>query len=81
VANVIWCTGFRSDYGWIELPIFGEDGFPRHDRGVVTSQPGLFFVGLFFQTSLTSSLIGGVGRDARHVARHLASRHEHARLQ
>jgi putative flavoprotein involved in K+ transport len=76
VANVIWCTGFRSDYGWIELPVLGEDGLPLHDRGVVASQPGLYFVGLFFQTSLTSSLIGGVGRDARYVARHLASRHD-----
>jgi putative flavoprotein involved in K+ transport len=74
VSNVIWCTGFQPDYRWIDLPVFGEDGNAIHDRGVVTSQPGLYFVGLFFLHSLTSSLIGGVGRDAEHVAKHIASR-------
>jgi putative flavoprotein involved in K+ transport len=64
VANVVWCTGYRHDFGWIDLPVFDDDGRPRHDRGVVPDQPGLFFVGLFFQTSITSALLGGVGSDA-----------------
>jgi len=73
-SNVIWCTGFRPDFGWIDLPIFGEDGEPVHERGVVEPEPGLYFVGLFFLSALTSSLVGGVGRDAEHIAKHIASR-------
>jgi putative flavoprotein involved in K+ transport len=73
VANVIWCTGFRADFGWIALPVFGEDGEPVHDRGVVEAAPGLYFVGRPFLYGFTSSLLGGVGRDAEHIARHIAS--------
>jgi len=73
VANVVWCTGFRHDFGWIDLPVFDDDGEPRHDRGVVADHPGLYFVGLFFLSSVTSALVGGVGRDAGHVAAKLAS--------
>ena len=73
VANVIWCTGFRPDFGWIEVPVFGPDGTPAHERGVVASRPGLYFVGAPFLHSATSSLIGGVGRDADHIARHIAA--------
>jgi putative flavoprotein involved in K+ transport len=72
VANVIWCTGFRQDFSWIEVPIFGEDTQPMHERGV-TSEPGLYFVGLDFLYSFTSENVGGVGRDARHIARRIAS--------
>ena len=74
VANVIWCTGFTSDFSWIDLPVLDRDGQPRHQRGVVQSEPGLYFMGLFFQSAGTSSLIGGVGRDARHIARHIAAK-------
>jgi putative flavoprotein involved in K+ transport len=73
VANVIWCTGFRPDFGWIDLPVFDDDGGPAHERGVVGSQPGLYFAGLFFLSALTSSLIAGVGTDAEHIAEHIAS--------
>jgi putative flavoprotein involved in K+ transport len=73
VANVVWCTGYRYDFSWIDLPVLDDDGRPRHDRGVVPGQPGLYFVGLFFQTSITSALLGGVGSDAGHVAAKLAS--------
>ena len=45
-----------------------------HDRGVVESEPGLYFIGMYFLYALSSVLIGGVGRDAEHVARHIASR-------
>jgi putative flavoprotein involved in K+ transport len=74
VENVIWCTGFRRDQAWIELPVFDEDGWPLQRRGVVPSSPGLYFVGLKFQYSFASMLFGGVGRDAGYVARHLAKR-------
>jgi putative flavoprotein involved in K+ transport len=71
VPNVIWCTGFVPDFSWIDLPIIEPDGDPRHERGVVRTEPGLYFVGLFFLSAGSSSLIGGVGRDARHIARHI----------
>jgi putative flavoprotein involved in K+ transport len=74
VANVVWCTGFRSDFGWIDLPILGEDGEPMHDRGVVGSEPGLYFVGLDFLYSLSSSVLPGMARDHAFVADHIASR-------
>ena len=74
VSNVIWATGFRRDYPWIRLPVMGSDGWPRHDRGVVPTAPGLYFVGLTFQYSFTSHLLGGVGRDARFVVDRIAER-------
>jgi putative flavoprotein involved in K+ transport len=73
VSTVIWCTGFRPDLGWIDLPVLGDAGHPVHQRGVVDAEPGLYFVGLPFQYALTSSLVGGVGRDAEHIAKHIAS--------
>jgi putative flavoprotein involved in K+ transport len=72
-ANVIWCTGFRLDFSWIDLPIVGPDGYPLEERGVVPPAPGLYFIGLPFQRSFASMLIGGVGSDAAHVAKHIAS--------
>jgi putative flavoprotein involved in K+ transport len=72
--NVIWCTGFRPGLEWIDLPIMGEDGEPVHERGVVSDEPGLYFVGRFFQSSLTSVLTGGVGRDAGYIAERIVSR-------
>ena len=52
VANVIWCTGFRQDYSFVDLPVFGENGQPVHDRGIVQSTPGLYFVGSLFLYSV-----------------------------
>ena len=49
VASILWCTGFGLDFSWVHLPVFAPDGYPRHDRGRVTSEPGLYFVGLPFQ--------------------------------
>ena len=74
VTNVIWCTGYGQDRSWINLPVFGEDGELLHDRGVVSSEPGLYFVGLTFQYAATSETIPGVGRDAAHVVKRLLSR-------
>jgi putative flavoprotein involved in K+ transport len=75
VANVVWCTGFRSDFSWIDLPAFDGDGRPLHVRGVVDAVPGLYFAGLIFQYSLTSDVLPNGGRDADYVARHIAVRH------
>ena len=74
VRNVVWATGFRHEYPWIKLPVIGPDGWPIHDRGVVASVPGLYFVGLPFQYAASSSLIGGVGRDAGFVVDKLIAR-------
>jgi putative flavoprotein involved in K+ transport len=73
VANVIWCTGFRKDFSWIHLPVFDEAGEPKHVRGVVAKEPGLYFVGLIFLYAAVSDVLPGVGRDAEHIAKHIAS--------
>lgn len=71
VATVIWCTGFRPDYDWIDLEVFDTYGYPIHERGVVETRPGLYFMGLLFQRTLSSALIVGVGRDAEYIAEHI----------
>jgi len=72
VSNVVWCTGFRTDFGWIDLPVFGEDGEPLHYRGVVESEPGLYLLGLVFQYAISSDVLPGLGRDAEYLAKHIA---------
>jgi putative flavoprotein involved in K+ transport len=74
VANVVWCTGFRQDFSWIDLPVVRADGEPEHDRGVASSEPGLYFAGLLFQYSLSSDVLPGIGRDARYVAKEISRR-------
>jgi len=74
VKNVVWCTGFRPDFGWIKLPLeLGEDGYPLQYRGASTTR-GLYFVGLPFLHSFASMLIGGAGRDTERVAEQIAAR-------
>ena len=69
----------RHDLSWIDLPIFGEDGAPMHERGVVTSEPGMYFIGLPFQFAAGSDVLPGVGRDARYVVKQLLRRTAAAR--
>lgn len=64
VRNVIWCTGYDNGLSWIDLPIFDDRGEPRHESGLVESEPGLYFVGQHFQHAMSSAMIHGVGRDA-----------------
>jgi putative flavoprotein involved in K+ transport len=73
VANVIWSTGFRHAFAWIDVPVFDNGTQPVQERGV-TPEPGLYFLGLDFLYSFTSENVGGVGRDARYIARHIAAR-------
>ena len=73
-AVVVWCTGFRQDFSWIDLPIFDPQGDPRHDRGIATDVPGLYFVGLNFLYAFSSTMIHGVSRDAERIARAIAAR-------
>jgi putative flavoprotein involved in K+ transport len=74
VATVIWCTGFRHDFPWIDLPGLDESGAPLHRRGVSADLPGLYFVGLPFQFALASASLWGVARDAAYVAEQLTRR-------
>jgi putative flavoprotein involved in K+ transport len=64
---VVWATGYRPDHSWIELPVFDEDGRLRHRRGV-TDVPGLYFLGLTWQHTRGSALIGWVKDDAEFIA-------------
>jgi putative flavoprotein involved in K+ transport len=67
VGSVIWATGFRSDHSWIDVPVFDSEGRLVHRRGV-TDSPGLYFVGLTWQYTRGSALIGFVADDAEHIA-------------
>jgi putative flavoprotein involved in K+ transport len=73
IKNVIWCTGYHPGFSWIDLPGVG-DGHLDHDRGVVASQPGLYFVGLHFLHALSSGQIHGMVRDAKYVVEMIAAR-------
>jgi putative flavoprotein involved in K+ transport len=74
VKNVVWSTGFHPGFSWLDLPVFGPDGDPVHERGIVASHPGLYFVGLHFLYAASSTMIHGVGRDAERVAKHMKAR-------
>jgi putative flavoprotein involved in K+ transport len=73
VANVVWCTGFHPGFSWIDLPVFGPDGRPEHELGLVSREPGLYFVGLHFLSALSSVMIHGVGRDAARIAERISA--------
>ena len=68
VANVIWCTGYRGDFGWIDLPIFDEGGQPVYYRGVASAVSGLYFLGQEFQFTAVSATLVGLRRDAKYLA-------------
>ena len=72
--SIVWCTGFRQAFDWIQLPILRDDGWPDEIRGVVRSAPGLYFCGLAFQYAFSSMVLPGVRRDTDYVARHIAAR-------
>jgi putative flavoprotein involved in K+ transport len=71
--NVIWCTGFYPRFSWIDLPVFKNEE-PLQRRGVVTNEPGLYFVGLHFLFAFSSGMIQGVGRDAKYVVEIIRNR-------
>jgi putative flavoprotein involved in K+ transport len=71
VGSIIWATGYSFDYGWLEVGDFDESGKPQHQRGV-SPEPGLYFLGLPWQSRRGSSFIWGVWHDARYVADQIA---------
>ena len=73
-TNVIWCTGYHPGFSWIDLPIWADEGHPRHDRGVVQGEPGFYFVGLHWLYAMSSPMVHGVGRDADYVTARIEER-------
>jgi len=73
IATIVWATGFRPDYSWLQVPILDRRGRLRHDGGVVTEAPGMYAIGLNFLRRRKSSFIHGAGDDARELTDHLAA--------
>ena len=71
VSNVIWCTGYRESFDWIEPQVFDGNGRPRQHRGISTDVPGLFFLGEEFMYAAASATLPGSCRDARYLARRI----------
>ncbi|MDF3856483.1 flavin-containing monooxygenase [Paracoccus pantotrophus] len=80
IATVIWATGFAVDFGWIKADAFDERGRPLHQRGV-SVQPGLYFLGLPWQSRRGSSFIWGVWHDARHIAEQIVIQRKYSDYQ
>ena len=76
VTSIIWATGFAVDYSWLKVDAFDANGKPQHQRGV-SSEPGVYFLGLPWQSRRGSSFIWGVWHDARHVADHIATQRKY----
>jgi putative flavoprotein involved in K+ transport len=72
VSAIIWATGFAVDYSWLHVDAFDATGRPNHRRGV-SSEPGVYFLGLPWLSRRASSFIWGVWHDARYVADHIAT--------
>lgn len=77
VAAVVWCIGFRTDFSWVEAPIFDQRGYPGHERGV-TAEPGLYFLGLPWQYTWGSGRFSGIARDAAHLLEHIVQHAQQA---
>lgn len=74
ITTILWATGYSFDFGWLQADTFDPQGRPLHQRGV-SRQPGLYFVGLPWQTRRGSSFIWGVWHDARFIADQIAIQH------
>jgi putative flavoprotein involved in K+ transport len=79
ITTVIWCTGFQSDFSWIEIPVFDGKGYPCHDRGV-TDIKGLYFLGLPWLYTWGSGRFSGVARDATYLADYIMARRKVAHV-
>ena len=76
IATIIWATGFVSDYSWLKLDVLDENGRPKHQRGV-SPEPGIYFLGLPWQSRRGSSFIWGVWHDAKHIADRIATQRKY----
>ena len=73
ISTIIWASGYKLDFGWVQIPVFDEMGYPVHQRGV-TAFPGLYFLGLPWLYKMKSALLYGVGEDAAFIASAIADR-------
>lgn len=73
ISTVIWCTGYQSDFSWVEIPVFDGKGYPGHERGV-TPVRGLYFLGLPWLYTWGSGRFSGIARDAVYLADYIAAR-------
>lgn len=80
IKTIIWATGFSVDYSWLQVDAFDENGKPKHQRGVST-EPGIYFVGLPWLSRRGSTFIWGVWHDAKHIADHIATQRKYQEYQ
>jgi len=73
IRTIVWATGFRPDYSWLDVPVLDHKGRIRHDGGVVASAPGLYLIGAPFLRRRRSSFIHGAGSDAEELSEHLVA--------
>jgi putative flavoprotein involved in K+ transport len=71
ITSIVWATGFAFDYGWLQVAAFDDAGKPKHQRGI-SSEPGVYFLGLPWQSRRGSSFIWGVWHDAKYLADQIA---------
>ncbi len=76
ITSIVWATGFKVDYSWLNVDAFDADGKPAHQRGVST-EPGVYFVGLPWLSRRGSTFIWGVWHDAKHIADHIATQRKY----
>jgi putative flavoprotein involved in K+ transport len=76
VTSIVWATGYAVDFGWLQVNAFAENGKPRHQRGV-SSEPGIYFLGLPWLSRRGSSFIWGVWHDAMYIADHIATQRKY----
>ena len=76
ITTILWATGFRQDFSWMKVDAFNEKGAPEHQRGV-SSEPGIYFLGLPWQSRRGSTFIWGVWHDAKHVADQIANQRKY----
>ncbi len=77
ITTIIWATGYRRDYGWLKVDAFDAAGAPIHQRGV-SSEPGVYFLGLPWQSRRGSTFLWGVWHDAKFVADQIAIQRAYA---
>jgi putative flavoprotein involved in K+ transport len=73
IGSIVWCTGFRADWSWIDVPFLDETGYPDHQRGVVRPTQGLYVLGLPWLHTWGSGRFASVARDAQHLAGEMAA--------
>jgi putative flavoprotein involved in K+ transport len=73
ISTIMWASGYKLEFGWVQIPVFDGVGYPIHQRGV-TAFPGLYFLGLHWLYKMKSAILYGVGEDAAFIASAIADR-------